>query len=116
MFCILEKDLKTYAYFRRYVACFENRDSCLEVDNHIQAEELAEHIHRNSLHHEDTPAKLHWISCHGKAFREYLNTIKLVYVLCKANGKDPAALSESEFAQLEDAINQQRYCLQSIYS
>jgi len=115
VFCILEKDQKTFSYFRRFAQCFETGASCLEVDNTIQAEEMAAHLAANNLSPGDTAAKLDWVARNGHSFRNYLNTIKLVYVLCKATGKDPLLLDEEAFTTLEDRVNGLRDCLTTMY-
>lgn len=115
MFCILENDLKTYEYFGRYIDCFEKQKNCTETDNRIQAEELAEHLRRNGISERDTQEKLNWVAANGKPFREYLNTIKLIYVLCRVQGIDPRGVSESQFHELENKLNDMRHCLGSIF-
>ena len=120
MFCILEKDIKTFTIFQRYIRCFEENGSesaevSLELDNRIQAEELRVHLEINHLSPNNTAAKLEWISTHGKAFRDYLNTIKLVYFVCKVTGVDPRSLNEDGFAALEETVNRERACLSSIF-
>lgn len=115
MFCILEKDTKTFTLFQRYILCFEHGHSSLELDNSIQAEELRLHLEMNGLGADNTAAKLDWISTHGKAFRDYLNTIKLVYFVCKVSNMDPRTMTEGEFASLEERVNLERACLSTIF-
>lgn len=115
MFCILEKDIKTFTLFQRYIDCFENDRSSIELDNRIQAEELRLHLEMNHLSPGDTSAKLDWISNHGKAFRDYLNTIKLIYFVCRVTNLDPKTLDEGRFAQLEETVNRERTCLETIF-
>jgi hypothetical protein len=116
MFCILEKDSKTFDYFKRYAACFEVGSACLEVDNAIQAHELRTHLRTHGFSENDTQAKLSWIAEYGRSFREYLNSIKLMYVICKVAHKNPVDLSREEFTKLEDEINHQRHCLSTMYT
>lgn len=115
MFCILEKDIKTFTLFQRYIDCFESASSSTAFDNRIQAEELRLHLEINHLSKSDTAAKLEWISTHGKAFREYLNTIKLVFFVCRVTGTDPRSLDEEGFATLEETVNRERNCLETIF-
>lgn len=115
MFCVLEKDLKTFEYFRRYAECFENGTHCMELDNRIQAEELEAHLLSHGFSLSDTQQKLDWITANGRPFREYLNTIKLVYVMCKTQGIDPFAVTQEQFLELEDRLNQACHCLGSIF-
>ena len=115
MFCILENDVKTFGYFNRYIDCFENEARCIEVDNGIQAEELSEHLRSNGFSQNDTQEKLNWIATNGKPFREYLNTIKLIYVLCRVQEIDPRTVTEEHFRELENKLNMLRHCLVSIF-
>ena len=115
MFCILENDVKTYGYFNRYIDCFESEKGCIEIDNRIQAEEMAEHLRSNGFSANDTQEKLNWIAINGKPFREYLNTIKLIYVLCRVQEIDPRTVGEDKFHELEDKLNRLRHCLVSIF-
>jgi len=115
MFCVLEKDLKTFEYFKRYTDCFEDMKGCIDIDNRIQAEEMEEHLKSHGYESSNTQEKLAWVANNGKPFREYLNTIKLVYVLCKAEGLNPKTLSLDHFTQLEERLNSLKHCLASIF-
>lgn len=115
MFCVLEKDAKTFEYFRRYVGCFESGEACMDLDNHIQAEELARHLEVHGFHPGDTQAKLDWVTINAAPFREYLNTIKLVYVVLKSQGMDVHGVTKDEFLKVEERLNQMRHCLTSIF-
>ncbi len=115
MFCILESDVKTYSYFQRYIECFEGSNNSLEFDNRIQAEELANHLRMNGFLQDNTQEKLNWIAINGRPFREYLNSIKLVYVICKVQGIDPHLVSKERFFEIESRLNEVRHCLFSIF-
>ena len=115
MFCILEHDLKTYQYFQRYIECFEGCGNSLEFDNRIQAEELSSHLRVNGFNADNTQEKLNWIAINGRPFREYINTIKLIYVICKVQGIDPHAISQDHFFEIEAKLNEVRHCLFSIF-
>jgi len=115
MFCLLENDVKTYNYFLRYIECFEGSGNSLEFDNRIQAEEMARHLSDNGFAPDDTQEKLNWIAINGRPFREYLNTIKLVYVVCKVQGIDPQLVDQDRFFEIEGKLNELRHCLFSIF-
>ena len=115
MFCVLEHDLKTYGLFRQYIECFENGGSTLDIDNKIQAEELAAHLRRNGYESTDTQEKLNWIANNGKPFREYLNTVKLIYLMCKVTDIDVHRVSPEDFVRLEEKLNGMRHCLISMF-
>ena len=115
MFCLLETDVKTYQYFQRYIECFDGCNNSLEFDNRIQAEELSRHLLLNGFSPDDTQEKLNWIAINGRPFREYLNTIKLVYVVCKVQGIDPHLVSKEKFFEIESRLNELKHCLFSIF-
>lgn len=115
-FCTLESDEKTFEYANRYAECFERGASCLELDNSIQADEIAAHMWVNHIPQSDQGAKIRWIMEHGKEFRQYLNTIKLIYVVWTASGRSWSELSFEEFQKIEQRINGiKRTCLDTIH-
>lgn len=115
-FCVLENDRKTFEYANRYAECFANQRSCMELDNAIQADELAAHMWINHIPQEDQAAKVQWIVEHGREFRQYLNTIKLIYVVWTASGRSWDEMSFEEFQQIEQRINGiKETCLDSIH-
>ncbi|MEW5814787.1 MAG: hypothetical protein AB1798_05250, partial [Spirochaetota bacterium] len=117
-FCILEKDKKTFEYFKQYVEFLETQDNaCHILDSKIQARELSEHLRINNLHpnsHDEEIAN--WIEENGQPFRDYLNTIKLVYVVWKCMGKDWNNISWEDFGRIEDNLNKVKAkCLDTIF-
>ncbi len=97
LFCKLEKDEKTHRYLQTYLDFIsQNRDtqtdhSILGLDNIIQKDELITHL---SVCHID-PYKeseermreaIEWINKNGKAFRQYLSSIKLLACLAYSKG------------------------------
>lgn len=115
-FCVLEDDTKTFEYANRYAECFEKNESCLDLDNSIQADEIATHMWVNRIPPGDQGAKVRWIMEHGKEFRQYLNTIKLIYVVWTASGRSWGEMSFEEFRRIERRINGiKETCLDTIH-
>lgn len=120
-FCILEKDEKTFDYFKKYVSFLEKSDStCLSLDNEIQSEEIQDHLRREGFGGNGDPGKKEvisrWIKENARPFRDYLNSIKLAYVVWKCMGKNWEDITWEEFSRLEDRINQLKYkCLDTIF-
>jgi hypothetical protein len=121
-FCILEKDEKTFDYFKKYVGFLEeNERTCLTLDNEIQSEEIQDHLRREGFgNNGGDPGKKdeisRWIKENARPFRDYLNSIKIAYVVWKCMGKDWKDITWEEFVVLEDRLNQLKYkCLDTIF-
>jgi len=119
--CILEKDNKTYDYFKRYLAILGLDDikSSLEtslkienlpkkvffLDNMIQKEEIELHLEANK-HILDQPAEaLNWIEKNGKGFRNYLQTIKIACVAWSFLRLPYTDFTWTKFCNLVDEFN-----------
>jgi hypothetical protein len=88
----------------------------MELDNVIQASEIKQHLEANRIADSDQNAKIQWIMEHGKDFRQYLNTIKLVYVVWTASGRSWDEMTFEEFRKIEKRINSiKETCLDSIH-
>ncbi len=120
-FCILEKDEKTFEYFKLYVEYLENEDStCLILDNKIQSEEIQEHLRRTGNAHgvDDQKKKIisQWIKKNARPFRDYLNSIKLVYVVWTCMGKEWKEITWNDFVSIGERLNDLKYkCLDTIF-
>ncbi len=121
-FCVLEKDKKTFEYFKKYVEFLETKNNtCLILDNKIQAFEIQEHLKRNGLDNSHIDEKKkneisNWIRFHAKPFRDYLNTIKLAYVVWKCMGNDWQTISWQDFEKIEENLNKLKgNCLDTIF-
>ncbi len=116
-FCLLDGDQKTFEYFKKYVEYLERHEgSCFDLDNEIQAGEIRNHLLRNGFSQDDVDEKIRWIRLNAKPFRDYLNTIKLAYVVWKCNGKDWKDIEWKDFQTLSDEINKLKLvCLDTIF-
>lgn len=116
-FCILDKDIKTFEYFKKYVQFLETEDNtCHILDNRIQADEIREHLRRNGMDESHKEEIDRWIDENARPFREYLNTIKLVYVVWKCMGKDWDNIGFDEFHAIEENLNRiKNKCLDTIF-
>lgn len=113
---MLEADRKTFDYANLYAECFDKNESCMDLDNRIQAGEIASHLSNNGISHLDQGAKIDWIMKHGREFRQYLNTIKLIYVVWTASGRSWDEMSFEEFREIEARINGiKETCLDSMH-
>lgn len=116
-FCLLESDRKTFEYFKKYVEFLDKHEgSCLDLDNAIQAAEIRRHLLLNGLSPDDVNEKINWIRQNGKPFRDYLNTIKLAYVVWKCSGKEWGDMRWEDFVRITGQINQLKLvCLDTIF-
>ena len=116
MFCLLEKDEKTYAYLRMVIAYIREKkaEGLVLLDNILQKREIESHLYLNRLPENDRDEMLKWIHKHGKGFRNYLNTIKVAALMwCWAEeGRD---LAWEDFGGLTDHINSTKACLDAIH-
>lgn len=115
-FSILEKDEKTFSYFKKYVEYLEGSgNTCLILDNRIQSEEIQNHIANSGLNGDisenDRKQEIScWIKENARPFRDYLNSIKLAYVVWKGMGKQWKDLTWEEFVRIEELLNDLKYC------
>lgn len=111
MFCRLENDEKTFLYLKEYVSFLENTTSiALILDNQIQYKEIMNHLYVNNKSIDDQTEIDCWIQSNAKKFREYLNTIKLVYVVWKcSHDNDWQNITYTDFVDIEKKLN----CLKS---
>jgi hypothetical protein len=116
-FCLLESDQKTFEYFKNYVEYLEKHSgSCFDLDNQIQAKEIKRHLVINGIASDNANEKIDWIRRNGKPFREYLNTIKLAYVVWKCSGKEWETIRWEDFINITKQINELKMvCLDTIF-
>ena len=118
-FCILEKDKKTFEYFKKYVTFLEEeKNTCLILDNEIQSEEIQEHLRRTGSGIDGRKKEVisQWIKENARPFRDYLNSIKLAYVVWKCMGKNWEDITWDEFVVIEERLNSLKYkCLDTIF-
>ncbi len=120
-FCILEKDRKTFDYVKMYVEFLENNGStCLVLDNQIQSEEIKDHLRRvgsdANLEGIKKREVTRWIKENARPFRDYLNSIKLIYVVWKCMGNEWKEITWEEFVKIQERLNKLKYnCLDTIF-
>ena len=116
-FCYLEKDKKTFEYFKEYLRHLESStSSCFILDNQIQVREMCDHLYSNGYTVDDDGAVIEWVKNNAENFRNYLNTIKLVYVVWKCMGNTWDDINWDNFIRIEDNINQLKStCLDTIF-
>lgn len=116
-FCLLENDQKTFEYFQKYVQLLDrHEETCLQIDNEIQAVEISAHLRINGYSENDISEKIKWIQKNGKPFRDYLNTLKLAYVVWKCCGKEWKDITFEDFQRIRDRINTLKtVCLDAIF-
>lgn len=120
-FCILEQDKKTFEYFKLYVEFLEKENNtCLILDNKIQSDEIREHLRRSGrdiiLGREKKDIISQWIKENARPFRDYLNSIKLVYVVWTCMGKAWKDITWEEFVSIGERLNALKHkCLDTIF-
>jgi len=103
VFCILEKDGKTYSYLKDYIDFLENdKGNILFYDNYIQYMEIEEHIKLNNCTEKENEC-IRWIDNYASDFRQYINSIKLLYMAWKI--KSVNSLNWDSFCELVDKLN-----------
>jgi hypothetical protein len=114
-FCYLENDPKNYDYFMRYAKGVKTRMSFFNIDNQIQIEEIQKHLEDNGYQKNDQQATIKWVQDHAKAFRKYLNTIKIIYLTLACSDKNMHNITLEEFFEQEKKLNNRKaYCLDTI--
>lgn len=116
MFCVLEKDPKTYEYFRRCAQhiLVNDADNLARLDAELQSREIMTHLEVNGIPQANTDEKIRWIQDHSKGFRAYLNTIKFAaMVWCTTNQREPIW---DEFCAVADQIASKKACLDNIHA
>jgi len=64
----------------------------------------------------DNRAIAAWIRDNGKSFRDYLNTVKLIYLIWFCNADRGDTISWEDFCAIGDNLNNiKNTCLDSIY-
>jgi len=116
MFCILEKDHKTYSYLQKFIEYIkENKmDYIHQLDNYIQKDEISEHLKINGFSENDRAEIMNWIYKYSSEFRQYLNTIKIAALLWVINFGEKE-LTWENFCKLEDELNQKKVCLDTLH-
>lgn len=114
-FCILEKDQKTFFYFKTYFEWLDYKnESCYKLDNIIQYEEIKNHLIKNGYSENDISEANKWIEQNGKKFRDYLNTIKMIYICNKFTDKND--ITWEDFCRMSDILNSMKEkCLDTIF-
>lgn len=91
-FCKLEKDQKTYEYFKKYIIWYGGNKGkdFLEIDSKIQADEIKKHLELNKTR-DNNQEILEWIKKYSERFRLYLNSLKVIFVIwyCSGYEKEP---------------------------
>jgi len=105
LFCELEKDKKTFEYFKTYIQAFLDQEDSVEIDNEIQIKEIHEHLLRHGLSYNNNDEIKNWIKKNSKPFRNYLNSIKIIYLVYHCQGNNWNNITWDEFCIIEDKIN-----------
>jgi len=115
LFCILEKDQKTYRYLLDFITYTRKKDavSLVRLDNDIQAAEIALHLKLNGLSEKDAPEKTVWVQKYGRSFREYLITIMIAAIAWCANNEGTPTWDE--FCKLTEHIDSTKSFLDGIH-
>ncbi|MDA3809143.1 MAG: hypothetical protein PF518_02320 [Spirochaetaceae bacterium] len=113
----MEKNKKTFDLVQKYIVHLEkNNHSCIYLDNNIEMDEIKNWLKGISADDHDNNAIANWIKQNGKSFRNYLNTIKLVYLIWFCSGHQSCQMSWEDFCTIGDNLNNiKNTCLDSIY-
>lgn len=106
MFSELEADEKTFTYATKYLEYYSSEGSPKEnLDNQITIQELRWHTRQQPGYTQEEVAA--WIVKNGKAFRAYLNTIKLIVLIHSCNS-GTAPLTWERFLEIREALNRMK--------
>lgn len=115
MFCILEDDEKTFCLLKKFITCFKQQKDILNLEINLQTKEIKEHLYNNGINENDTDEKIKWVNKYGKAFRDYLNTIKIASLIWITNNYKKE-FTKKEFQILLKNINDNKdSCLDTIH-
>jgi hypothetical protein len=117
--CQLNTDEKTYNYFLYYAKLIEdeiishsvfNVDRGLfNIDMRVQKEKIEEHLYLNGFDKSHVECSLDWVNNYAKSFRTWLNTLKLVYIVCKCvsavQKKSICEITYDDFQVVECTMN-----------
>ena len=117
MFTVMEKNKKTYELVQKYINHLqENNCSFTDLDNHIEMDEIKNWLKEISADDHDNIAIANWIKNNGKSFRDYLNTVKLIYLVWFCTYDHRVNISWEDFCSIGDNLNNMKNtCLDSIY-
>lgn len=117
MFSVLEKNRKTYLLVQKYIMYLrKNNCTCTNLDNHIEMDEIKTWLREISADDHDNGAIADWIRENGKSFRNYLNTVKLIYMIWVCTPGRRETISWEDFCLIGDNLNNiKNSCLDSIY-
>lgn len=103
MFCYLDNNEKNFTYVQAYFECANNCQKFLSKDLEIQKKEIIEHLKRNGYSEDEISEQNSWVSNNAKKFREYLNTIKMIFCVLYCTGKNN--ISWEEFLCISQNFN-----------
>lgn len=117
MFSVLEKNKKTFQLVQKYIVYLNgSHGSCTNLDNHIEMDEIKRWLKEISADDHDNRAIADWIKNHGKSFRDYLNTVKLIYLIWFCTSDRGDNITWENFCSIGDNLNYvKNTCLDSIY-
>lgn len=117
MFCVLEKDEKTYNYLKNFIIhMHENReDPLVQLDNLIQKGEIQRHLVINGYAENDKLESLNWVKSYACDFRSYLNTMKIAALYWSLSHRNEELTWEA-FCELADRINDKKPYLDAIHT
>ncbi len=78
VFCLLEKDDKTYNYVKEYYKVVKTGNSPMKVDAGIQKIEIERRLCLECIDPEDCTAVYRWIRENSPGIRSYLNSLKML--------------------------------------
>jgi hypothetical protein len=82
----------------------------------IQYNAIREYLLNHGFDKDDNFETARWIKKNAKAFRDYLNTIKLVYIIWYCSNKKYGIISWEEFCMISDKLMETKeYCLDYFY-
>lgn len=114
MYCSLDLDQKTFEYIHRYMANCHSPNDFFQMDNDLQLEEIQKHLELN--HNFTTEEQLEWVKNYSKGFREYINTMKLVWASWLLLGKCEEDFTFEEFAKIKERLPYIKEVLEGIHN
>ncbi len=117
MFSVFEKDKKTFELVQEYIVYLKQRgNDCINIDNKIEMDEIKKWLQLISTDPHDNRAIAAWIKDNGKSFRDYLNTVKLIYLIWFCSRGQTDTISWEDFCAIGEKLNNmENSFLDSIY-
>lgn len=116
MFSKLDNDEKTFYYILRYLKECHDSNEAFCIDNDLQIEEIKTHLFLNQTDFKNIQEQLDWVKSYSKNFREYINSMKIVWASWILNGNKPEDFNYETFLLYQEKWNSIRGIMEGIHN